>query len=250
MNEINNYWETYKEEQPIKAEELTSLGIDMGSLSSDDSKEKIKAIECETQKLSCSIREIRSRFNRVLSFTIGDRLGLLDIYNKKILKESEELKIAKTNTVNSLYFKWILEAIEEEESEKNNQPLSDKSPEELLMMFALESEDEILMLQKLHIYHKGYSRGAMNFLFIRDMEEKFDKVIDQSLKPFLDNVEIKNDKNIFNLSLETNLSLIEDSIKGMDNLGSVIAEYNKRMISFYVELDMAINRARTKYRIV
>lgn len=246
---MNNFWETYKEENPIKAEEITALGIDIGSYSSDDSKEIIKAIECEAQKLSCSIRDIRSRFNRLLSFAIGGKLDLLNSYNNRMLKESEELQIEKNNTINSLYFKWVLEAIEEEESKNNIQPLSDKSPEELLMMFALESEDEILMLQKLHIYHKGYSRGVMNNFYIRDMEEKFDNVIAQSLKPFLNNAEIKSDKNIFNLSLEKNLSLIEDSIKEMDNLGSVIAEYNKRMISFYVELDMAIKRARTKYRI-
>lgn len=250
MNENSNFWETYKEDYPTKAEEIRALGIDMESLSSEDSKELIKAIECEIQRQNCSIHEIKTRINTLLSFTPGDKLTLLATYNERSLKESEDLQISRNNTINSLYFRWILEAIEEEENQKKNPPISDKSPEELLMIFALESDDDVLMLQKLHIYHKGYSRGVMNYLFIKDMEKKFDKVIAQGLTPFLNNGEIKNDKNIFNISLNTHLALIEDSIKKMDNLEIVIAEYNKRMISFYVELDLAINRARTKYRIV
>lgn len=248
MDKKNNYWETYKKEHPLKAEEITALGIDLCSFSSEDSKEIIKAIECEAQRLQCSIREIRPRFKTLMSIAMDGKLGLLGFYNKKILKEAEELQIDKNNTINSLYFKWIVEAIEEEESESERQPLSDKSPEELLMMFALEGEDEVLMLQKLHIYHKGYPRSAPKYFLIRDIEKKFDSIIDQSLKPLLENEEIKNDKNIFNLSLETHLSLIEDTFKTIDNLESVINEYNTNMVSFYVELDLAINRARTKYK--
>lgn len=246
MNENNLFWKNYKEQYPLKAEEITALGINMSSLSDEDSREIIKALEFEAERLGCSIREIRTFFNRILS--LGDKLALLSVYNKKILKESEELHIAKNNTINSLYFKWILEAINEEEYDENCQPLSDKSPEELLMLFTLESDDEVLTLQKLHIYHKGYHRSVNEYFFIRNMEEKFNKVIDQSLKPLLNNEEIKSDKNVFNLSLEMNLTMIEESIKNIDNLESLITECNKHMISFYVELDMAIKRAIIKYK--
>jgi len=250
MNENNLFWKNYKEQYPLKAEEITALGINMSSLSDEDSREIIKALEFEAERLGRSIREVRTFFNRILSFTPGDKLTLLSVYNKKILKESEELHIAKNNTINSLYFKWILEAIKKEENDENCQPLSDKSPEELLMLFTLESDDEVLTLQKLHIYHKGYHRGVNEFFFIRNMEEKFNNVIDQSLKPLLNNEEIKSDKKVFNLSLENNLTMIEESIKNIDNLEDLIAEYNKHMISFYVELDMAIKRARIKYKMV
>jgi hypothetical protein len=63
------------------------------------------------------------------------------------------------------------------------------------------------------------------------------------------NPSLKNDKVKFNLAIDMQLDLIADSIKNMENLNNVIETYNKQYISFYVELDLALKRAREKNKL-
>ena len=247
-NNCNLYWNTYKNNYPEKAADILALGVIMESLSDEDTEEKIKAIEHGAQKFKCSIYDLKNKYQLLVHYS-NNKLSSLTLFNQGIYKEAEELQIKTTNTLYSLFFKWVLNEIQIEETQNKYKALSDKSPKELAMMFSLESDDDLLMLQKLHVYHKGYPRESIHYIFIWDIEKRLDKAIKAGLKPFLESEGIRNDKDSFNLALEMHLSLIKDSLENTNNLESLIKDCNKHMVSFYVELDLALNRARKNYKL-
>ena len=259
MEEVNcndnwrnsSYWEEFQVNNPEKATEVIALGIDPDTLSDKDVKEVIFAIEIEAEKLNCSISDLKKRFLKMANFPGVYKLSLLSTYTKRSDSESAEYNIQKENTINSLYTKWLLELITQEEKERQawDKPITQENPTTLLMKFALEGEDEILHLQKLHIYHNCYPRDPFSTTFLWNVEKNFDTIIEKGLQPIMANPSLKNDKVKFNLAIDMQLDLIADSIKNMENLNNVIETYNKQYISFYVELDLALKRAREKNKL-
>ena len=207
----------------------------------------------ESEQLGCSITELKKRHLTIakLSNMHGGLLDFLSVYKKRSVSDSEKYNIEKTNSINALYFKWQLELIEEEEKlHAEDEPITDESPSTLLMKFSLESDDEVLILQKFHLYHKKYPwNGVSLFLYRRNVENDLDKIVENGLKPIIENQDLKKDTSKYNLAIDLHLTLIEDAVKEMDGLTKYIEECNKQYISFYVELDLAIKRAKQKYKL-
>ena len=246
----SSFWEDFKVNNPEKASEINMLGIHPEKFSDEDLKELLFAIETESKKLNCSASDLKTRLLKMANFPGVYKLALLSTYIKKSESESAEYNIHKENAINSLYAKWLLELIDEEEKERQawDKPITQDSPTVLLMKFELEGEDEILHLQKLHIYHNCYPRDPFSTTFLWNVQKNFDTVIDKGLQPILVDTSLRIDKVKYNMAIDMQLGMIAESIKNMDN-HDVIESYNKQYISFYVELDLALKRAEEKYKL-
>ena len=249
---LPSYWCMYKQENPGEATELELFDIYFNSLSDNDVKEKILSIKTMAHNKNCSLSELKELMISVIKISeLHGLLGQLSYYDKKSDLEAKELGISKENTFHSLYIPMILEAMKRiEDSRTWDEPLTDEAPDSLLLKFTLESEDEFLILEKLHIYHKKFPRPAIYSTFLWDIEKKLDQVISNGIKPIIENSELKKNPIEYNLAIDTCLTAIEDRIKSIKNLPEAIESCNKYYISFYVELDLAIKRAAKRFRIV
>jgi len=153
-----SYWNNYKIQNPAKAAEIESLGLNFSFLPDKEVKEKIFALETTARDSNCSISELKDKVFAPLKGKIeeGDYLYLMEFYDKKTFSEAEKYNIERANTIWMIVEGWILEKVEEIERKYSYlPPRSKKDPQTLLIQFRLEGSNEFGIHRKMHIYLKN-----------------------------------------------------------------------------------------------
>ena len=90
-----SYWNNYKIQNPAKAAEIESLGLNFSFLPDKEVKEKIFALETTARDSNCSISELKDKVFAPLKGKIeeGDYLYLMEFYDKKTFSEAEKYNI-------------------------------------------------------------------------------------------------------------------------------------------------------------
>lgn len=248
------YWEIYKTRNPKNAEEIESLGLDFSKLSDKEVEEKVFSLETTARDSSCSISELK---NIIFAHYDGKNdesiyLYLMEHFDKKTFKEAELYNIERTNTIWMIIEGWIMGKVEEiEKKYAGLPPRSKRDPITLLMQFQLEDPNEFSILRKTHIYLKSYPMTEANKKYVGKIESIFDKYFNAYIKPVVENEDYKENPFLFNLLIKSQGQKTCEKIKEdveEDGQG-LIMECNNHDVSFYAELDIAFDRAMTKYSI-
>ena len=117
----------------------------------------------------------------------------------------------------------------------------------LLMQFNLEDFNEFSILRKTHIYMKNYPMTTKNKEYVKLIEDIFDKYLDAYIKPIVDNKENKANVPLFNALVSSQAYMACEKVK--EECEKLIKECNGHDVSFYAELDIAVDRAIAKYSI-
>ena len=248
------YWEIYKTQNPRKAEEIESLGLDFSKLPDKEVEEKVFSLETTAHDTSCSISELKKILFAQYEGRIdeGNYLYLMEYYDKKTFKEAEIYNIDRTNTIWMIVEGWMLEKVEEiEKKYAGRPPRSKKDPITLLMQFQLEDPNEFSVLRKTHIYLKNYPMTENNKKYVEKIESLFDKYLNAYVKPFAENDDNKKNPSLFNSLVRSQGHIACEKVKEdveEDGQG-LIMECNNHDISFYAELDIAFDRVTAKYTI-
>ena len=247
---MRTYWDIYKKENPTKASEIESLGLDFSNLPDKEVKEKVFALETTAHDTECSISELKRIVFEQWEGKVeeGHYLYLMEYYDKKTFSEAKQYNIERTNTIWMIVEGWMLEKAQEIERKYSHiPPRSKKDPMTLLMQFSLEDENEFSILRKTHIYLKNYPMITENKEYVKLIEEIFDKYINAHLQPLARNEKDNVNVGLYNAAIGVQAFMAGEEIK--KEYKSLIGECNGHDVSFYAELDLAIERAKTKYSI-
>lgn len=245
-----SYWDIYKQENPTKAAEIESLGLNFSDLPDNEVKEKVFALETTAYDTKCSISELKQKVFKQWEGKVeeGHYLYLMEYYDKKTFGEAEKYNIERTNTIWMIVEGWMLEKAQEIERKYSHiPPRSKKDPMTLFMQFSLEDENEFSILRKTHIYLKNYPMITENREYVKLIEEIFDKYLDSYLQPLARNEKNKGNAQLFNATIGVQAFMAGEEIK--KEYKNLIEECNGHDVSFYAELDNAIERAKAKYSI-
>ncbi len=248
-----SYWNNYKIQNPAKAAEIESLGLNFSFLPDKEVKEKIFALETTARDSNCSISELKDKVFAPLKGKIeeGDYLYLMEFYDKKTFSEAEKYNIERANTIWMIVEGWILEKVEEIERKYSYlPPRSKKDPQTLLIQFRLEGSNEFGIHRKMHIYLKKYPLTKRNRDYVKIIEDMLDGYLESQIKPYANNEKNKDNSTLFNLALSSLAYMSCDKLKKeIDDLDALIKECNDHDVSFYAELDLASDRIVSKYSI-
>ena len=245
-----SYWEIYKQNNPANAYEIQSLGLDFSNMPDKEAKEKVFALETTAHDTKCSISELKRIVFEQWEGKVeeGHYLYLMEYYDKKTFGEAEKYNIERTNTIWMIVEGWMLEKAQEIERKYSHiPPRSKKDPMTLFMQFSLEDENEFSILRKTHIYLKNYPMITENKNYVKLIEEIFDKYLDSYLQPLASNEKNKENVQLFNATIGVQAFMAGEEI--IKECKSLIEECNGHDVSFYAELDIAIDRAKAKYSI-
>lgn len=246
---MKTYWDIYKQENPTKASEIESLGLDFSYLPDKEVKEKVFALETTAKDSECSISELKQLLFQQYDGKIeeGGWLYFMEYYDKKTYDEAKTYNIERTNTIWMIVESWLLEKVTEVERKYSSlPPRSKKDPTTLLMQFNLEDNNEFSVFRKTHIYLRNYPMTTKNKEYVKIIEEIFDNIFQAYLKPLADNDNNKNDASLFNYAINMQAMMTCDMIK-KEYKDKLIKECNAHDVSFYEELDIAFDRAIAKY---
>ena len=245
-----SYWDNYKYKNPTKAAEIEFLGLDFSNLPDKEVKEKIFALETTAHDTECSISELKHIVLQQWEGKAeeGDYLYLMEYYDKKTFGEAEKYNIERTNTIWMIVEDWMMEKAQEIERKYSHMPPRSKNdPMTLFMQFSLEDDNEFSILRKAHIYLKKYPMTTKNKEYVKLVEKLFDRDIDAYLQPLAANEENKEDASLFNAAIGMQAFMTGEEIK--KKYKDMIEECNRHDVSFYAEIDLAIERAKAKYSI-
>lgn len=241
------YWEKYQLENPEKASEIKTLGINLSSLSDEDVKERIFALETTARDSKCSILGIRDQLLKIWE-PIKDEsyLGLVEFCGKAAMEEAQKYNLKLENTWPMLVaLPVVQERIAQIELNNFSQIARTKlSPTDLMLMFALESDDDNLTYRKIHLYTKNFPMLEVDQKYLKLIEQIFDTSFEQSMTPILNAIKSQS-AQLKEFLIKTNIQKTVDEIK--KNCEHLIPECNSHDISFYVELDNAQMRAEKKF---
>ena len=246
---MKTYWNNYKQENPTRASEIESLGLDFSNLPEKEVKEKIFSLETMANSNHCSISELKSTVRKSWEGKFedsSDLFYLMEGYDKESFGEAENLNIERTNTAWMIFEGWVLEKVQEIESKYSHLPhRSKQNPMTLLMQFRLEDENEFSILRKTHIYLKNCPMANRNKKYVKLIEEIFDKYIDSYVKPLVEHEEGKANASLFNANIGALIFMAGEKI--IEECNNLVEECNNHDVSFYAELDIAKERAKDKY---
>ena len=246
-----SYWENYQQNNPAKAAEIESLGLDFSNLPDKEVKEKVFALETTARDTGCSISELKRKVFEQWEGKVeeGDYLYLMEYYDKKTFDEAKTYNIERTNTIWMIVESWMLDKAHDIERKYSYMPpRSKKDPATLLMQFHLENDDEFSVFRKTHIYLKNYPMTTENKEYVKLIEDIFDSVFKAYLKPLADNEKEKGNVPLFNAAISMQVFMTCKKIKD-EYEDKLINECNGHDVSFYAELDIAAERAIAKYSI-
>ncbi len=248
---MKSYWEYYKQENPTKAAEIESLGIDFTCVPDNNVKEKIFSLETTAIDTECTISELKKVFFQQYDGKIeeGDWLYLMEYYDKKTFDEAKIYNIDRTNTIWMIVERWILDRVEEiERKYALLPPRSKKDARSLLLQFNLENNNEFSVFRKKHIYLNNYPMTSKNKEYVKLIGDAFDNIFKAKIKPLADNDNNKNDAYLLNYAIGMQAFMTCEMIK-KEYKDELIDECNGHDVSFYEELDIASDRAIAKYSI-
>lgn len=243
-----NYWKEYELANPDNASQIKALGLDLSKLSDEDAKEQIFALETTARDSKCSIAEIRTKLIEIWKpFPDESYLGLVEFCGKSAKDEALKYNLKLENTWPMLIALPIVqEKIKQVElNNSNSSPRTTLSPQDLILMFALESDDDNRTYRKIHLYTKNFPMLEVDKKYLKLIEQIFDSYLEMHLKPFLPTLRAQTNHQIKELILKTQILKISDEIK--KEFEHLIPECNSHDVSFYVELDTAQKRAESKF---
>lgn len=244
---LRSYWEQYKASNPNNANEIQSLGVLIANLSDEDAKERIFSLETTARDSCCKIGELKQKtFEHIKSYCTEEYyLLLIESYGKSAITEAKKYNIKLDNTFPVITVEWILEKIKEIENRYSHlSPRTTKNKHELLMTFLLESEDENLLFRKLHIYTSNFPMTEPNLEFLKMIEELFDTHLSIAIQPIYNSLK-NNNSQLNQVAINSKIFMIQKEME--KEYESYIEACNNHDISFYVELELAAERAKRKY---
>ena len=242
-------WDSYQKQNPLVANEILALGLDFSKLSANDINERVFALQKAALDSKCRISELKGRF--IKAYSKIDEWMLLKVIERAHQDSEEEArqyKISTENTFAIISLIWIYKMIEDIEKEINAPSLSRDSVVEMTMKFDLESHDKYLWERKWHIYVKQFPQYSEFVSFKNEITGAIKRSAENTIN-YLNNIEeLKSNADLYNISLTTELMRCKDNFENMDKFQNIVDECNKRDISYYVELQKALDEIECKYK--
>lgn len=252
IDEVERYasWREYKQKHPLRAQEINSLGINLESKTDEDASEWIFAIETTAHDSNCKISDLKQKyFESVEKICKSDAewILLLDNIVEFSKRESEKYNLKIGNTAGDMILLFVLDKIKEVETKNFSQvPLAESDPKALSMMFMLESNDDVLMLQKMHIYLHGYPMTEQNRLYRENWHTQMMSIIEKRISQY-DN--IKTIPSIYNMAITTEIYKITHNEISEEMQQGLVDEFNDHLLSFHEEMEIISVRALKLYQI-
>lgn len=244
------FWEEYKMRNPVKANEIISLGIDLAHLTDKDVKEQLFALETTAKDTGCKISELKQKLLDFWAskFKETEYLFLVEMYEDIAKKEVQRYNLKLENTWPMILgMKVLKEKIASIEQKYKNLPArTSLSNQELLLFFALESEDPNVIFRKIHIYIHKYPMSEGTTKYINKLESFLDHHFTNEINPYLNNPTYSGNSLINSLTQTFLIQQISDKIKEKYEKNLVV-ECNQYDVSFYVELKLAEERVQKKF---
>jgi hypothetical protein len=252
IEKVEHYtsWHDYQTKHPLRAKEIKSLGIDLSSKTDDDAAEWIFAIETTAHDSNCKISELKKKyFDGIEKHNPSDADWILMVpdlveFSKK---ESQKYNLKISNTAADMMLLFILDKIKIIESKYANAPhLTKSDPMTLQMRFMLESNDDVLMLQKAHIYLKNYPMTVQNKAYRDNWHKQMMSLIDKRVSPY---ESLKGNPIAYKLAVSSEIyKLTHDEIQE-DMQEGLVEEFNEHLLSFHEEMEIISEKASEKYKI-
>lgn len=252
INRNINYhdWASYKEQNREVAREIELLGLDFSKLSANDINEREFDLQITALDSKCRISELKDRFIKACSkYESWMLLRLIERTERNSIEEGEKYNISEENTFDKISLLWIYETIDKIEKEINNGiNLSKDSVIEMSMKFDLESDDKFLWERKWHIYVKHFPQNPDFITFKNEVMDAVKRNVENAIQYLNDIDELKNNPSLYNFSLSTELMKCKEHFENMDKFQNIVDGFNKRDLSYYVELQMVIDEIKQKYK--
>lgn len=114
------------------------------------------------------------------------------------------------------------------------------------MRFMLDSHDDMLMLQKMHIYLRKYPMTERNRKYRDNWHNHMMEIIEKRVAPYEN---LKNQPVVYNLAVSTAIfKLIHDEIL-KEAPQELINEFNSHLLSFHEEMEIISEKASEKYKV-
>lgn len=240
----------YQSKHPLRAKEIKSLGIDLSSKTDEDASEWIFAIETTAHDSNCKISELKKKyFEAVEKHNPADADWILIINGlvEASKEESQKYNLKIGNTAADMMLLFILEKIKIIETKYANSPRLTKSdPLTLQMRFMLESDNDVLMLQKSHIYLKKYPMTESNKKFRDTWHTEMMSLIDTRISSF---ESLKINPSLYNLAVSAEIHKITQDEFSEEMQQKLIDVFNGHLLSFHEELEIISEKAAEKYKI-
>jgi len=242
-------WDSYQKQNPLIANEIIALGLDFSKLSANDINERVFALQKAALDSKCRISELQEKF--VNAYSKIDEWMLLRVIERThqdAEDEARQYNISKENTFAIISLIWIYKMIEDIEKKISAPSLSKDSIVEMTMKFDLESNNKFLWERKWHIYVKQFPQYSEFVSFKNEITDAIMRSAENTIKYLNEIEELKNNPHLYNISLTTELMRCKDNFENIDKFQNIVDECNKRDISYYVELQKAIDEVECMYR--
>lgn len=245
-------WSEYRLKHAQRAKEIISLGIDLSSKSDQDASEWIFAIETTAHDYHCKISELKRKYFEVAeqqNSTDADWIYAINGLVEASRRESQKYNLKIGNTAADMMLLFLFEKINKIEAKYVNlPPLTKSDPLTLQMRFMLDSHDhdDVLLLQKLHIYLRKYPMTKRNQKYRENWQEQMMTAIDNRIAPY---EKLKEQAIVYNMAVSTEIfkfihnEIIKDAPKDLLN------EFNSHLLSFHEEMEIISEKASAKYSV-
>lgn len=243
-------WHEYKEKHPLRAKAINSLGLNLTTKSDEDASEWLFSIETTAHDSGCKISELKRKyFESVEKYisTDADWIFLINAVSEFAKKESEKYNLKLGNTAGDMLLLFVLSRVREIESKyARTTALTKTDPQTLAMRFMLESDDDVLMLQKMHIYLCKYPMTEQNKKYRDICHAKVLSIIENRIAPYEN---LKDSPTMYNMAVKTEIFkyVHDEIIEGVPQ--SVVEEFNEHLLSFYEEMEIISDKASEQYTI-
>lgn len=243
-------WSEYKLKHAQRAREINSLGIDLSSKSDQDASEWIFAIETTAHDSHCKISELKRKYFDVAEQhnpTDADWIYAINGLVEASRRESQKYNLKIGNTAADMMLLFLFEKINEIEAKYVNVPPITKSdPLTLQMRFMLDSHDDVLLLQKMHIYLRKYPMTKRSQKYRETLHEQMMTVIENRITPY---EKLKEQPIVYNMAVSTEIfKLIHDEIL-KEIPKDLLNELNSHLLSFHEEMEIISEKASAKYKV-
>lgn len=140
---------------------------------------------------------------------------------------------------------FLFDKIKEIELKYTNSPILTKAdPLTLQMRFLLESNDDVLLLQKLHIYLRKYPMDEENKKYRDNWHLNMMEIIENRISKFEN---LKNNPKVYNLAVSTEIyKFVHDEVI-KEYSQKLVSEFNAHLLSFYEEMEIISQKASEKF---
>lgn len=241
-------WKEYQQRHPFRAKEISSLGVNLEKKSDSDASEWIYSIESLAHDSNCKISELKRKYYELFesrNVLDSEWISLIPFYADQSKKEAEKGNVKIGNTIYDVMLSFLFDKIKEIEFKYADSPILTKAdPLTLQMRFLLESNDDVLLLQKLHIYIRKYPMDEENKKYRDNWHLNMMEIIENRISKFEN---IKNNPKVYNLAVSTEIyKFVHDEVI-KEYSQKLVSEFNAHLLSFYEEMEIISQKASEKF---